>query len=115
MEGIRAFKDLQVLELYDNQVENLDELGDDESEEQNAGETIKTLDMSYNVIRDMGPVRFCPNLVDLCKSILYPCSNWVCWFVFLLPTCVCRNVDIDIDIDSPVPTFGNYSFCRFGQ
>lgn len=65
MEGIRAFKDLQVLELYDNQVENLDELGDDESEEQNAGETIKTLDMSYNVIRDMGPVRFCPNLVDL--------------------------------------------------
>jgi len=75
MEGIRSFKDLQVLELYDNQVEDLYELGDDESEEQNAGQTIKTLDMSYNVIRDMEPVRFCPNLVDLCKSIFYPCSN----------------------------------------
>jgi len=65
MEGVRKFQKLQVLELYDNQVENLDELGDDESEEQNAGETIKTLDMSYNVIRDMEPVRFCPNLVEL--------------------------------------------------
>jgi Leucine-rich repeat (LRR) protein len=68
MEGIREFQKLQVLELYDNQVEDLNELGDDESEEQNPGKTIKTLDMSYNVIRDMDPVRFCPNLVDLCKS-----------------------------------------------
>lgn len=84
MEGIRSFKDLQVLELYDNQVENLYELGDDESEEQNAGETIKTLDMSYNVIRDMGPVRFCPNLVDLCKSIFYLYSNVVVGLCILI-------------------------------
>lgn len=64
MEGIRDFRHLEVLELYDNQVESLDELGDD-TEEPNVGETIKTLDMSYNVIRSMEEVRFCPNLVQL--------------------------------------------------
>jgi len=65
IEGIKDFKKLELFELYDNQIEYLDELGYDASDEQNAGETIKTLDMSYNVIRDMEPVRFCPNLVDL--------------------------------------------------
>ena len=67
MEGIKQFRHLELLELYDNQVEYLEELGDDESEEQDAGTTLKTLDMSYNVIRDMDPVRFCPNLVEVCE------------------------------------------------
>jgi hypothetical protein len=71
IEGIKDFKKLELLELYDNQIEYLDELGYDDSDEQNAGETILTLDMSYNVIRDMEPVRFCTNLVDLCKSSLH--------------------------------------------
>jgi len=69
MEGIREFRNLELLELYDNQVEDLEQLGNDDSEEQDAGATVKTLDMSYNSIRDMEPVRFCPNLVDLCKSM----------------------------------------------
>ena len=67
MEGIKQFRNLELLELYDNQLEYLEELGDDDSEEPDAGANIKTLDMSYNVIRDMEPIRFCPNLVELCK------------------------------------------------
>jgi len=31
------------------------------------GNTIRILDLSYNVIRDMEPVMYCPNLVELCK------------------------------------------------
>jgi Leucine-rich repeat (LRR) protein len=70
IEGIKDFKKLELLELYDNQIEYLDELGDDNSDEQNAGETITTLDMSYNVIRDMEPIHFCPNLEELCEYLL---------------------------------------------
>lgn len=31
------------------------------------GGTLQILDLSYNVIRDMEPVKYCPNLVELCK------------------------------------------------
>jgi hypothetical protein len=79
MEGIKDFKKLELLELYDNQIEFLDELGCEDTEEQNAGETIKTLDMSYNVIREMEPVHFCPNLVDLCEY-----SIMLCWRLFYI-------------------------------
>lgn len=79
MEGIKDFKKLELLELYDNQIEFLDELGCEDNEEQNAGETIKTLDMSYNVIREMEPVNFCPNLVDLCEY-----SIMLCWRLFYI-------------------------------
>jgi protein phosphatase 1 regulatory subunit 7 len=65
MEGIKGFQKLELLELYDNQIEYLEELGDDESEERNMGESLKTLDMSYNVIRSMEPVKFCTNLTEL--------------------------------------------------
>lgn len=76
MEGIKDFKNLELLELYDNQIEYLEELGDDDNEDdgdeknpnsgsKNAGTSLKILDMSYNAIRDMEPVRFCPNLVEL--------------------------------------------------
>jgi protein phosphatase 1 regulatory subunit 7 len=65
MEGIKGFQKLELLELYDNQIEYLEELGDDETKERNMGESLKTLDMSYNVIRSMEPVKFCPNLTEL--------------------------------------------------
>jgi len=90
MEGLRGFQKLELLELYDNQIEYLEDLYDDnndlyvsQQDEENTesivkedlenpidckwpGKTIQILDMSYNVIRDMAPVRFCPNLVELC-------------------------------------------------
>ncbi len=70
MEGIRGMKKLELLELYDNQIEYLEELGGEEGDNDDCGGTgfnLKTLDMSYNVIRGMEPVHFCPNLVELCK------------------------------------------------
>eukprot|EP00554_Chaetoceros_debilis_P003716 CAMPEP_0194086696 /NCGR_PEP_ID=MMETSP0149-20130528/22094_1 /TAXON_ID=122233 /ORGANISM="Chaetoceros debilis, Strain MM31A-1" /LENGTH=420 /DNA_ID=CAMNT_0038769837 /DNA_START=80 /DNA_END=1342 /DNA_ORIENTATION=- len=68
MEGIKDFRNLETLELYDNQISYLEELGSDEDgedETENAGASLKTLDMSYNVIREMEPVKFCSNLVEL--------------------------------------------------
>ncbi len=69
MEGIRGMHNLELLELYDNQVEYLEELGgdDDDAGGIGTGYNLKTLDMSYNVIRSMEPVHFCPNVVELCK------------------------------------------------
>ena len=69
MEGIRGMKNLELLELYDNQVEYLNGLDPDGNDEDDKGTgfNLKTMDMSYNVIRDMEPVIHCPNLVELCK------------------------------------------------
>ncbi len=70
MEGVRDFRKLELLELYDNQVQSLEELEVEEDGDEGSiscGATLTTLDMSYNAIRDMEPVHFCPNLVDLCK------------------------------------------------
>ncbi|EEC46179.1 predicted protein, partial [Phaeodactylum tricornutum CCAP 1055/1] len=63
MEGLEHFVQLDLLELYDNQVEELACLGD--GEDGAPGKTLRVLDMSYNVIRDMQPVMFCPNLQEL--------------------------------------------------
>lgn len=65
MEGLQHFRKLHTLELYDNQVEALECL--DEGEDGAPGCTLKVLDMSYNVIRDMAPVQVCPHLTELCK------------------------------------------------
>jgi hypothetical protein len=65
MEGLERFEKLELLELYDNQVDALDNL--DNGNDGAPGKTIVTLDMSYNVIRDMAPVALCPNLRELCK------------------------------------------------
>ena len=65
MEGLDGFKELELLELYDNMVDELTNLND--GEEGAPGKTLRTLDMSYNVIRDMQPVEFCPNLTELCE------------------------------------------------
>jgi Leucine-rich repeat (LRR) protein len=65
MEGLEGFTKLELLELYDNQVEELNCL--DKGENGAPGQTLRVLDMSYNVIRDMVPVALCPNLQELCK------------------------------------------------
>ena len=65
IEGLDCFTALELLELYDNQVEALEGL--DAGTGGLPGITLKVLDMSYNVIRDMQPVSLCPNLVELCK------------------------------------------------
>lgn len=59
MQGLQGLTKLQVLELYDNQVDALECLED-------CGPSLRVLDMSYNVIRDMSPVQLCPNLKELC-------------------------------------------------
>jgi len=79
MEGIAGMKHLEFLELYDNMVDELRELGgptvEEEKEEGKDGEdkereglpgrSLKVFDISYNSIRDMEPVCFCPNLQEL--------------------------------------------------
>lgn len=57
MEGLN-FEQLELLELYDNSIEKLEGL-------ESLGSTLRVLDMSYNVIRDMEPVKLCPNLQEL--------------------------------------------------
>lgn len=63
IEGLEGLKELELLELYDNMVDELSCLKDGEGGA--PGTTLKTLDISYNVIRDMQPVEFCPNLTEL--------------------------------------------------
>lgn len=67
MEGFSEFTQLELLELYDNVIEELQALN--EGEGGAPGVTLRVLDMSYNVIRDMQPVQFCPNLQELCTYI----------------------------------------------
>ena len=63
MDGLGGFTQLELLELYDNQIEALEGL--DGGDDGRPGTTLRVLDMSYNVIRDMEPVRLCPNLEEL--------------------------------------------------
>jgi len=65
MEGLSTFAELELLELYDNMIDALQALG--EGVNGAPGSTLRVLDMSYNVIRDMTPVQQCPNLRELCK------------------------------------------------
>jgi len=78
MEGLRGFSKLEVLELYDNSIEYLEDLdvkSDNEEDKNNDGKignTLRVLDMSYNVIRDMEPVKSCFKLTELCKYMTLP-------------------------------------------
>mmetsp|Transcript_11917 Transcript_11917/g.19748 ORF Transcript_11917/g.19748 Transcript_11917/m.19748 type:complete len:439 (-) Transcript_11917:56-1372(-) len=63
MEGIGAFEELELLELYDNMVEALQALN--EGTNGAPGATLRVLDMSFNVIRDMKPVSLCQNLKEI--------------------------------------------------
>jgi protein phosphatase 1 regulatory subunit 7 len=60
MAGLGHFKQLRLLELYDNMVQSL---ADDTM--RGCGPSLTTLDMSYNAIRDMTPVSYCSNLTEL--------------------------------------------------
>jgi hypothetical protein len=79
MEGLEGFTELQLLELYDNQIEVLGCL--DRGVNGAPGRTLTVLDMSYNVVRDMQPVELCPNLQELCTS----------WCLCVC-VCACRSV-----------------------
>lgn len=80
MEGIAGFQELELLELYDNVVDKLQELNGGEGTY--PGKSLRVLDMSYNVIRDMDPVSFCPNLRELCTFVLlhlrFKCIFFLC-------------------------------------
>jgi protein phosphatase 1 regulatory subunit 7 len=90
MEGVSKLKHLELLELYDNMIDelNLNDLtpksssDDDENENGNAekekeennddddddglpARNLRVLDISYNVIRDMNPISQCLNLQEL--------------------------------------------------
>jgi Leucine-rich repeat (LRR) protein len=67
MDGIKGLTKLELLELYDNQIEELGCLADGPNGA--PGATLRVLDMSYNVIRAMDPVASCPNLQELCTYI----------------------------------------------
>lgn len=62
MSGLGSLKHLETLELYDNMVQSLNE-----ESLMGCGQSLHVLDMSYNAIRDMGPVRHCSsvNLTEL--------------------------------------------------
>ena len=120
--GMDKLLELRVLELYDNQIDELnffdaataattttttttvandDTTTDYERRYQpppsidlgsSSGmyfRNLKVLDISYNVIRDMGPLVCCTNLRELCKQHATPRSPFVsfffvCAFIFLL-------------------------------
>lgn len=54
MKGLGSLKHLTTLELYDNMVQSFDE-----DSMKGCGPNLHVLDMSYNAIRDMTPVKFC--------------------------------------------------------
>ncbi|KAL7557056.1 hypothetical protein ACA910_009892 [Epithemia clementina (nom. ined.)] len=58
MEGLEELNHLELLELYDNQVQAL-------VLTPNFSNTLIVLDMSYNAIRDMSPVQVCPHLREI--------------------------------------------------
>ncbi len=61
MDNLGDLTQLQLLELYDNMVQTLDE-----DSLRGCGPSLRTLDMSFNAIRDMEPVRLCTgNLTEL--------------------------------------------------
>ena len=74
MEGVSKLKHLELLELYDNMIDEINDLspGDlvdkGEEEEDDDGlpaKNLRVLDISYNVIRDMNPISQCLNLQEL--------------------------------------------------
>ena len=69
IEGLSNLQSLEVLELYDNAIDSLDGVNDGDGGV--PCKTLRILDMSYNVIRDMGPVQYCPHLVELCKFYFF--------------------------------------------
>ncbi len=73
MEGLAGMNHLELLELYDNMIDELKDL--DGGEGGLPGVGLRVLDISYNVIRDMTPISLCPNLTELCECFLENSSN----------------------------------------
>lgn len=73
MQGLEGFTKLELLELYDNQVQALESL-------EGPGPNLRVLDMSYNSIKDMTPVSLCVNLKELCKLNDMDCIVVGCHF-----------------------------------
>lgn len=71
IKGIQGFGKLELLELYDNQLQELSCL-------EVPGPNLRVLDMSYNAIRDMSPVSVCVNLTELCKKHIYHRTAYKC-------------------------------------
>ena len=65
IEGLKGLVNIELLELYDNQIEYLEGL---DADDEGPGANLKIFDMSYNMIREMKPVQNCPHLMELCKS-----------------------------------------------
>ena len=71
MEGVSKLKHLELLELYDNMIDEIYDLSPglvDVGEEESDGlpaRNLRVLDISYNVIRDMNPISQCLNLQEL--------------------------------------------------
>lgn len=85
MEGVSRLKHLELLELYDNMIDELnlndltpksssddDESGNDAEKKEETNDddglpakNLRVLDISYNVIRDMNPISQCLNLQEL--------------------------------------------------
>jgi hypothetical protein len=70
MAGLGSLTKLQLLELYDNMVQGLDE-----ESLKGCGPSLKTLDMSYNAIRDMSPVQLCCTRTGSKLTELYLANN----------------------------------------
>ncbi|KAL7439437.1 hypothetical protein ACHAXM_006704 [Skeletonema potamos] len=73
MEGISKLKHLELLELYDNMIDEINDLSpgevedncEEESDDGLPAKNLRVLDISYNVIRDMNPISRCLNLQEL--------------------------------------------------
>jgi protein phosphatase 1 regulatory subunit 7 len=86
MEGLEGLAHLDVLELYDNQVQALECLGDGPNGA--PGCNLRVLDISYNSIRDLQPVELCPNLQELCEFLL------LCKTVFVVNWLLCASLPL---------------------
>lgn len=66
MEGISKLKHLELLELYDNMIDEINDISPGEVENDGLpAKNLRVLDISYNVIRDMNPISQCLNLQEL--------------------------------------------------
>lgn len=129
MEGIHSLEHLELLELYDNMIDELRELGVRPGDEtvvgaEAVGEKVgqpaeiiskgtcgllprtklQVLDISYNVIRDMDPVGLCPNLQELCEFLFHVSYH-------LLLTGPSQHISFLLSLTFSTQTF--FIWCRY--
>lgn len=115
MDGLANFNKLKVLELYDNIIDELRCLNNEDTRSNSQGgagipgKLLRVLDISYNVIRDMAPVEFCPNLQELCKlCIAFAKNNSV---LCIMITCLFRVI-ISLSLLPVQPTTYHIVLCE---